>query len=460
MGYNVKQLELLSVIKSVGKKFILGYGGSRSGKTWLFCNVVVMRALLYAGSRHLICRFNRNRLLDAIWNDTMPKVLRARGLSEDMLKMNKSELSIRFPNGSEIVMRGLDTEERVEAVLGTEYGTIYVNEASEIKSYKVIEKLRTRLNDVSVSCVDGGMIVPKMFFDCNPPSKTHWVYKLFKLLQNPDSGVPLSEKGSYGDVQLNPMDNVENLGEGYIRDVFSDMGEMQRRRFYDGEFLDLEVGRVFCEEWFRYYSGKPKIKYVVQSWDTAYSDKEYNDPSVGLTWGIGEKGGYYLLDCVRLRLTYPELRSLIMSTREKWGADWVLIENKSSGQSLLQELPELDQRGGYIPINLGGFKGASGSADNSKVARAAVSAIDFEAGMVYFPKEASWLEGYRNELLAFDKDADERDRVDATSQFLNWARKSDFGLEEEGEGEDKKRVAEIASVGYSDWRQGSYGWKQ
>jgi len=52
------QRNALALLKS-GAKHILLFGGSRSGKTTVIVMAIIFRALMYAGSRHLVCRYKR-----------------------------------------------------------------------------------------------------------------------------------------------------------------------------------------------------------------------------------------------------------------------------------------------------------------------------------------------------------------------------------------------------------------
>ncbi len=97
-------------------------------------------------------------------------------------------------------------------------------------------------------------------------------------------------------------------------------------------------GGIFKAAWFKRYD-KPRDHYtrIVQSWDTAVKADQINDPSVCLTFGERENG-YDLLQAMVRRLEYPALKALVKSQAEDWGADAVLIEDKASGQQLIQDL--------------------------------------------------------------------------------------------------------------------------
>jgi predicted phage terminase large subunit-like protein len=76
---------------------------------------------------------------------------------------------------------------------------------------------------------------------------------------------------------------------------------------------------------------------IVQSWDTASKATELSDFSVCTSWGSHGKN-LYLLDVLRRRLEYPELKSAVCEQYERLRPSVVLIEDKASGTRLIQEL--------------------------------------------------------------------------------------------------------------------------
>ena len=76
---------------------------------------------------------------------------------------------------------------------------------------------------------------------------------------------------------------------------------------------------------------------MVQSWDLGMSADPGSDPSVCTTWGFREKK-WYLLDLLRDRLDYPELKQTVIRLHDEWVADRVIIEKAGSGIPLLQEI--------------------------------------------------------------------------------------------------------------------------
>ena len=172
-------------------------------------------------------------------------------------------------------------------------------------------------------------------------------------------------------------------------------------------------GAIFKREWFKYYTTLPGVREVVQTWDTAYKSGSYNDPSVCITWGV-DPTGLYILDVFKARMDYPELLKKCYEMAQMFNAASILIEDKASGQSLIQEM-RLKTRLPIIALQPHG----------DKVTRAIHSTRYFEAGKVFLPKEAKWLADYESELLQFPK-AKHDDQVDATSMMLGWFKEDYF----------------------------------
>jgi len=169
-------------------------------------------------------------------------------------------------------------------------------------------------------------------------------------------------------------------------------------------------GGIFKAGWFKRYD-KPQESYlrIIQSWDTAIKAAQINDPSVCTTWGE-RPDGYDLLQVIVRRLEYPDLKKLVVSQAEAFGANAVLIEDKASGQQLLQDL----KRETTLPLI-----GILPEAD--KITRASGVSATVEAGKVSLPINAAWLTDYESEMLTFPNAAHD-DQVDSTSQFLSWMR--------------------------------------
>jgi predicted phage terminase large subunit-like protein len=95
-------------------------------------------------------------------------------------------------------------------------------------------------------------------------------------------------------------------------------------------------------------------------------------------------------------------------------ADTVLIEDAGPGMALLQEIRRDLPPGMPRPIGQ--------KAEGSKADRVIAQSAWIEAGHVYLPRQAAWLDSFLHELLAFDRGRHD-DQVDSVTQFLKWASK-------------------------------------
>jgi predicted phage terminase large subunit-like protein len=169
-------------------------------------------------------------------------------------------------------------------------------------------------------------------------------------------------------------------------------------------------GNIFKRQWFRYYKQPPRGMFIIQSWDTGYKKGKHSAFTVCQTWGAGQDG-LYLLDQWRERVEYPELEKQVGLLYMKWSPSAVLIEDKASGQSLIQSY----QRKTSLPIIP-----IEPLAD--KVVRAMAVSPFFEAGRIVIPEPSPltrWVSDYVETLATFPN-TEFLDEVDATSQAVTW----------------------------------------
>lgn len=199
------------------------------------------------------------------------------------------------------------------------------------------------------------------------------------------------------------MHSYERLMQLKAADPYIFAGQYQQHPVPHG-------GGMIKTAWFRRYAHQPaQPTRIVQSWDTANKAGELNDYSVCTTWM--EYGGvYYLVDLYRERLEYPDLKRMVVSLKAKWNPHAVLIEDKASGQQLIQDL----RRDGGMPI-------LAIEPEKDKETRASACSAMIEAGMVHLPESASWLADFETEIMHFPN-SKHKDQVDSVTQFLNWMR--------------------------------------
>lgn len=166
-------------------------------------------------------------------------------------------------------------------------------------------------------------------------------------------------------------------------------------------------GAIFKREWWRSYREAPKFNRVLQSWDTAFKAGHDNDFSVCTTWGQAD-AGLYLIDRWKRRVEFPALKAMATTLGEQFHPHVVLVEDKASGQSLIQELKR-DTRLPILAIKV----------DSDKISRAYAVTPSIETGRVFLPESAPWLVDYLDSMATFPNAAHDDD-VDSTTQALNF----------------------------------------
>ena len=184
-------------------------------------------------------------------------------------------------------------------------------------------------------------------------------------------------------------------------------------RTFDAQYQQNPHGSenaIIQREWIASYDDNTKpgeFDTVLQSWDTAAKPGESNSYSVCTTWGV-RSNLFYLLDVVRERLGFRELKLKAISLAKDFKPTTILIEDQSSGSPLAAER---EAKG--FPVQL--VPSGSAGKDERLYARRNV----FESGRVLLPKKASWLDVYVSEICTFP-DSDFSDQADSTSQALAW----------------------------------------
>jgi len=227
---------------------IMLFGGSRSAKTFLHVRNMVFRALKAPKSRHAILRFRFNHVKASIVLDTFPKVM-SLAFPGVGYHVDKSDWYASLPGESQIWFGGLDDKERTEKILGQEHATLFLNECSQIPQASR-DMASTRLAQLVQTHMENRAptpLKPRMYYDCNPPNKGHWSYRMFIQKVDPDSKRPLEHPDDYAAFQMNPQDNVENLPAGYLETLAS-LSPRLRKRFLSGEFADATPNQLFSDE--------------------------------------------------------------------------------------------------------------------------------------------------------------------------------------------------------------------
>ena len=182
-----------------------------------------------------------------------------------------------------------------------------------------------------------------------------------------------------------------------------------------------EEGSILKREWWKVWEEDhiPPLQHVIQSYDTAFLKKETADYSAITTWGVfypdqDSPANLILLDAVKERLEFPELKRKALEQYQYWNPESVIIESKASGLPLTYELRKM----GIPVINYSPNKG------NDKHARVNAVAPIFESGMIWAPDQ-KFAEEVIEECAAFPY-GDNDDLVDSTTQAVMRFRQGGF----------------------------------
>lgn len=211
------------------------------------------------------------------------------------------------------------------------------------------------------------------------------------------------------------FENRMNLADKFVKKILKyDGTELGKQEIY-GELLNFEDYGIIKRKWIKLWPAHkkiPKIHFLLQSYDTAHKVKVMNDPT-----GFGAFGVFrptdrspfsvMLLDAWDEKLEYPDLRAKAVKQysdysydEEERKTDAILIEDKSSGQSLIQDLQRL--RLPVFPYNPGNM---------DKIERAHMVSFLPKQGSLWVPESkkepgepVKWARPYLDQLCSFGPD--------------------------------------------------------
>jgi predicted phage terminase large subunit-like protein len=237
--------------------------------------------------------------------------------------------------------------------------------------------------------------------------KGGWQHLKIAAIAEQDASIPIGPRRVYNrktgtviDPRRESLEDLDSLRQS--------MGDLFFSAQYQQEPIPL-AGNLIKAEWFKQYESAPRPDdgdFLVISIDTAMKGSPSADYSVATVW-LARGDNAYLLDLWRERVDYPQLRYAAYRLREKYPAATLLIEDKGSGTSLIQDLRA--DNVSVIGIN----------PEGDKLTRVAKISAQFEADSVFFPRNAPWLNSLKAELLGFPN-VKYDDQVDSVSQALSW----------------------------------------
>ncbi len=233
-----------------------------------------------------------------------------------------------------------------------------------------------------------------------------WVVLSFPAIALEEEQIPIGD-GRFYDRHIGDVLHPERESKSDLGKIRLDLGEDVFAVQYQ-QCPSQPTGQMIKRDSIQRYDRLPIRKeshYVIQSWDTAIKVDATNDCSACATLLVDDEPNYYLLEVVRDRLLYPELKAHAISQAKKHRPNIILIEEAGLGRTLIKDL------------KAAGFKAVGVSPEGDKLTRVSVQLEKFANGQVFFPREAPWLVDLENELFAFPNGRYD-DQVDALVQAL------------------------------------------
>lgn len=324
---------------------------------------------------------------------------------------------VTWPNGA---IATLFSAEEPERLRGPQFDFAWVD---EIAGYDINTQQMTW--DMLQFCLRLGLN-PRCVVTTTP-KPTPLIQQLVKLARHPVNKIIITTGSTY--------ENKNNLAAPFMRQITQYEGTNLGRQEIHAELIDIEESGILKRSWFKKWSANkemPFFEFVIQSYDTAFTEKTENDPTGCIVLGVFRPDQdsphcVMLLDCWTEYLKYPELRKKATDDyKNTYGdqeapVDLLLIEDKGSGIPLIQDL----QRAG-LPIR----KYNPGRPD--KVMRLhAVSHLVYN-GRFYIPESkqvpgefVTWSEDFLREVCSFPNSPHD-EYVDCLSQGLSIIRDQEW----------------------------------
>jgi predicted phage terminase large subunit-like protein len=196
-------------------------------------------------------------------------------------------------------------------------------------------------------------------------------------------------------------------------------------RYWSSQYLQnptAEGAQIIKREWWKFWEKEdpPRCDFTIMSLDAAQEKHNRADYNAITLWGVffneeTNQNNIILLNAWKERMEFPELKRAMIDDYKEWEPDCFIVEKKSAGAALYQELRSMG-----IPVSE--FTPSRG---NDKIARANSVADLFASGMVWAPLDRRWAQEVVQECSEFPVGTHD-DYVDSASQALIRFRKGGF----------------------------------
>lgn len=294
----------LPALRDNRSRYLVLVGGAGSGKSWFAATKVIARAM--QGRRRIVVIRKVGRTLrDSCWVEILDQLQLIRNERKESLleycRINRSELTITLPSGTDIMFRGFDDREKIKSIKGVT--DFWIEEATEI-SLQDFRQIDLRLR--------GRADHPQIILSFNPIRTDHWLKKYF-FDENRSSAHIIHS--TYKDNKFLPGDYIRLL------EALKDEDE------YHHQVYTLGLWGTLGEVVF------PKLVTKEISLEEAHYkrliigiDFGFVDPSVAVKIGEKEDGMYILDELYVTRHTNAEFMNRV---KEQMGKDIQVIADSA-----------------------------------------------------------------------------------------------------------------------------------
>jgi predicted phage terminase large subunit-like protein len=187
-----------------------------------------------------------------------------------------------------------------------------------------------------------------------------------------------------------------------------------------------EEAAIIKRDWWRLWpdDDPPAVEYIIMALDAAAEANNRADFTSLTTWGVffnneEDMHQIILLNAIKQRMEFPELKAMSMEEYKEWEPDAFIVEKKSSGTALYQEM----RRAGVMVQEYTPVRGSINN-PNSKMARLNSVSDIISSGLVWIPAKR-WAEELVEEVAGFPF-ASNDDQVDTTIMALMRFRQGGF----------------------------------
>ena len=200
------------------------------------------------------------------------------------------------------------------------------------------------------------------------------------------------------------------------------------QQFWSAQYMQeptSEEGALIKREWWKIWPHEkpPKVEFIIQAWDTAHEAKTRADYSACVTVGVwtteDNESRIIVLDCIKGRWEFPELKIKVLEHWKQWEPDSLIVEKKAAGAPLIQELRRMN-----IVVQEVSPSRKGNGISNDKYARVNAISDIFSSGLVYAP-DTRWAHALIDVVASFPF-GDHDDEVDCLQMCI--ARYRDGGF--------------------------------